>query len=105
MPPLNATESNDEIPVLVSVEKRIKDLNQAKWAVRTSTHSNTHVKFSELGDLLAKDHSRNEATYTPSVFDAIELLKWDHEELLKAVQRSGHHGEIHSVEMFSKSLI
>ncbi|CAN9392204.1 unnamed protein product [Alternaria sp. RS040] len=100
MPPLNATESNDEIPVPVSVEKRIKDLNQAKWAVRTSTHSNTHVKFSELGDLLAKDHSRNEATYTPSVFDAIELLKWDHEELLKAVQRSGHHEEIHSVEMF-----
>ncbi|CAG5183425.1 uncharacterized protein ALTATR162_LOCUS10574 [Alternaria atra] len=100
MPPLNATESNDAIPVPVSVEKRVKDLNQAKWAVRTSTHSDTHVNFSELGDLLAKDHGRNEAIYTPSVFDAVELLKWDHEELLKAVQQSGHREEIHNVEMF-----
>jgi hypothetical protein len=102
MPPTNATESNDAVAVPVSVEKRIKDLNQAKWAVRSSTHSNTHVEFSELGDLLAKDHSRNEAIYTPSVFDALELLKWDHEELLKAVQQSVHREEIHSVEMFSE---
>lgn len=102
MPPLNATESNDAIPVPVSVEKRVKDLNQAKWAVRTSTHSDAHVNFSELGDLLAKDHSHNEAIYTPSVFDAVELLKWDHEELLKAVQQSGHREEIHNVEMFSR---
>ncbi|KAL1793344.1 hypothetical protein ACET3X_008326 [Alternaria dauci] len=100
MPPLNATESNDAVPVPVLVEKRVKDLNQATWAVRTSTHSDTHVKFSELADVLAKDHSRNEAIYTPSVFDAIELLKWDHEELLEAVQQSGHQEEIHSVEMF-----
>ncbi|KAG9196352.1 hypothetical protein G6011_01473 [Alternaria panax] len=100
MPPLNATQGSDAIPVPVSVEKRIKDLNKAKWAVRTSRHNDTHVKFSELGELLAKDHSRNEAIYTPSVFDAIELLNWDHEELSKAVQQTGHKEEIDSVEMF-----
>ncbi|KAI4618577.1 hypothetical protein J4E80_005179 [Alternaria sp. BMP 0032] len=84
MPPLNATGSSDMVTVPVSVEKRIKDLNQASWMARTSTHSNAHVRFSELGDLLAKDHSRNEAAYTPSVFDAVELLRWDPEEALRA---------------------
>ena len=99
MPPLNATGSSDMVPVPVSVEKRIKDLNQASWMARTSIHSNAHVKFSELGDLLAKDHSRNEAAYTPSVFDAVELLRWDPEEASRAVN---HHKEVHSVEMFSE---
>ena len=99
MPPLNATGNSDMVTVPVSVEKRIKDLNQASWMARTSTHSNAHVRFSELGDLLAKDHSRNEAAYTPSVFDAVELLRWDPEEALRAVS---HHEGIHSVEMFSE---
>ncbi|KAI4928861.1 hypothetical protein J4E85_005483 [Alternaria conjuncta] len=85
MPPLNATGNSDMVTVPVSVEKRIKDLNQASWMARTSTHSNAHVRFSELGDLLAKDHSRNEAAYTPSVFDAVELLRWDPEEALRAL--------------------
>ena len=102
MPPLNATGSSDMVPVPVSVEKRIKCLNQASWMARTSTHSNDHVKFSELGDLLAKDHSRNEAAYTPSVFDAVELLRWDPEEALRTVS---HHEGIHSVEIFSERFL
>jgi hypothetical protein len=105
MPPLNATGSSDEIAVPISVEKRIKDVNQASWMARTSRHSDTHVKISELGDLLAKDHSRNEAAYTPSVFDAVELLRWDPEDLLRAGKLSAHAEEIHSVEMFSEFLI
>jgi hypothetical protein len=105
MPPLNIMESSDANPVPVSVEKRIKDVNQASWSGRTSFHSDVHVKFSELSDLLAKDHSRNEAAYTPSVFDAVELLRWNDGELLNALQQSAHQQKIHSAEMFSTVLI
>jgi hypothetical protein len=101
MPPL--VSSRDTIAVPVSVDKRTKSMNNANWLARRSTHSDTHVKFGELGELLCHDHSRNEAVYTPSVYDANELLSWDEEELLKALRQSSDKDKITNVEMSSRS--
>ncbi|USP79925.1 hypothetical protein yc1106_07199 [Curvularia clavata] len=99
MPPFGAVGNSQAIPVPVSVKKRILTINQERWLARTSAHSDAHVKFSELAHLLAREHSRNEFVYTPSVFDAVELLTWDQADLLKALGESEHAGKIHSVEM------
>jgi hypothetical protein len=93
------SEPGRAISVPVLVDRRIKPMNNAMWVARTSTHSEAYVKFSELGELLSQDHSRNEAVYTPSVYDANELLSWDREDLLKAVRGSNHGDRIQSVEM------
>ena len=102
MPPLGDTEVGSEAAVPISVEKRTKAVNGASWALRTSHHSDAHVKFSELAELLAKDHSRNESLYTPSILDAVELLRWGKEDLAKALSESHHWEAIHNVDMFSK---
>ncbi|EUC35415.1 hypothetical protein COCCADRAFT_90863 [Bipolaris zeicola 26-R-13] len=99
MSPLNATGDSKELPVPISVKKRILTINQERWLARTSTHSDSHVKFSELAHLLAREHSRNEYVYTPSVFDAVELLTWGREDLLTALRASTHGERIHNVEM------
>ncbi|EMD90935.1 hypothetical protein COCC4DRAFT_60247 [Bipolaris maydis ATCC 48331] len=99
MPPLNATGDNKELPAPISVKKRILTINQERWLARTSIHSDSHVKFSELAHLLAREHSRNECVYTPSVFDAVELLTWDREDLLTALRASKYRESIHNVEM------
>ncbi|RMZ73952.1 Zn(II)2Cys6 transcription factor [Pyrenophora seminiperda CCB06] len=104
MPPLEDTGSG-EVAVPISVEKRTKTVNRANWAVRTSYHSDAHVKFSELGELLAEDHSCNEALYTPSILDAVELLRWGKEDLAKALSESNHREEIHKVEMFISQMV
>lgn len=104
MPPLNtgSSTSAEPIPVPVSAKKRIITLHQGRWLARTSTHSDAHVEFEELGHLLAREHSRNEAAYTPSVFDAVELLAWSREDLQRALQESEYRETIHGVEMSSK---
>jgi hypothetical protein len=106
MPPLVSSKDSDSklpIPVPVSVDKRIKAMNNANWLARRSAHSDAHVKLSELGELLCHDHSRNEAVYTPSVYDANELLCWDQDHLLEALRESTHGDKINSVEMSSTS--
>jgi hypothetical protein len=102
MPLLNTAGESEAYPVPISVKKRILTINQDRWLARTSTHRDSHVKFSELASLLAQDHSRNECVYTPSVFDAVELLTWDRGDLLAALRESKHGGRIHGVEMSSK---
>jgi len=102
MPPLGDT-GGSEVAVPISVEKRTKTVHRASWALRTSYHSDAHVRFSELGELLAEDHSRNESLYTPSILDAVELLRWGKEDLAKALSESDHLEAIHNVDMFSKS--
>ncbi|CAA9962354.1 DUF3074 domain containing protein [Pyrenophora teres f. maculata] len=104
MPPLEDT-GGGEIAVPISVEKRIKTVNGANWAVRTSYHSDAHVNFSELGELLAKNHSRNEALYTPSALDAVELLTWGKGDLAKALSESNYWEVIHNVEMFVSQMV
>ncbi|EOA80801.1 uncharacterized protein SETTUDRAFT_100252 [Exserohilum turcica Et28A] len=99
MPPLDAAENSGAIPVPVSVKKRIKTVYQGRWLARTSFHSDEHVAFSELGHLLAQDHSRNEVVYTPSVLDSVELLTWEREDLLKALGDSKYRHEIHNMQM------
>jgi hypothetical protein len=106
MPPLDFSKDSDSkvpISVPVSVDKRIKPMNNANWLARTSKHSDAHVTLPELGELLCHEHSRNEAVYTPSVYDANELLSWDEADLLKALRESNHGDKINSVEMSSTS--
>ncbi|KAF1838610.1 hypothetical protein BDW02DRAFT_488663 [Decorospora gaudefroyi] len=102
MPPLvfrGDSKQGQAMPVPVSVERRIKPMNKAMWLARSSTHCGAHVELSELGELLSQDHSRNEAVYTPSVYDANELLSWEGEELLKALRSSNYRDKFQAVEM------
>jgi hypothetical protein len=103
IPPLVSSKDGDlkvPISVPVSVDKRIKPMDNANWLARSSKHNDAHVTLSELGELLCHDHSCKEAVYTPSVYDANELLSWDEADLLKALRESNH-GDINSVEMSS----
>lgn len=99
---LAANEINTTKPVPVSVDLRVKVTNKMAWITRRSYHLESDVKYSELDDLLSQDHSRNEARYTPSVYDANELLTWSHEDLEKAVNELNRDGRIQSIEMSGK---
>ncbi|KAF1845737.1 uncharacterized protein K460DRAFT_366588 [Cucurbitaria berberidis CBS 394.84] len=72
-------------PVPISVDQRVRVTDKATWVARTSYHLQTDVNYSELDELLSQDHGRNEARYTPSVYDANELLTWSRQDLEKAV--------------------
>jgi hypothetical protein len=102
MPPLSTGESDPEICVPVQVEKRAKGNTSSAWLARRSYHHVRSVAYSELDLLLAQDHCRKEAQYTPSVFDANELLKWDAKDLQKAVEELNPDWRIATVQMSSK---
>jgi len=55
------------------------------WFARTSVHENSASKgtadWSEFVRGLCENHSVHEMEYTPDVFDAHEVLKWDRESL------------------------
>ena len=87
--------------VPVSVNQRVKVMNNSTWLTRTSYHLDSDVKYAELDALLSQDHSLNEARYTPSVLDAIELLKWAPEDLRTAVDALSQEHRIERVQMCS----
>jgi hypothetical protein len=102
MPPLSGTASDPDINVLVHVDKRAMGKDSSAWLARKSNHSALDIAYSELDILLAQDHCRREAEYTPSVLEANQLLKWDEEELQRAVAESKSEWNVKSVQMSSK---
>jgi hypothetical protein len=89
----------------VKVEQRVKGEGRASWLARRSLHHIRDVSYSEMDKLLAQDHCRLEAAYTPSVYDANELLKWNSEELKKAAAELKPEWMIEKIQMSSKSYI
>lgn len=48
------------------------------WFGRRSEHEQGKpVKFEELEIMLRKDHEKNEANYTPAIYDVNTVLEWD----------------------------
>jgi hypothetical protein len=74
--------------ISIEVQQRSKRTKEGTWSARRSIHREAVVRLSELENLIYNDHSRNEAEYTPNVYDANELLRWDHKELQEACQHS-----------------
>jgi hypothetical protein len=86
MPPLSEVRiTRPEICVPIQVEKWATNSDSSAWLGRSSYHSALAIAYTELDELLAQDHCRKEGAYTPSVFDANELLRWNEEDLRKAV--------------------
>jgi hypothetical protein len=102
MPPLTQGPEDLEICVPVQVEKRVDSKTSSAWLARRSRHYMHHIAYSELDTLLAQDHCRKEALYTPSVFDANELLKWNAKDLRAAVEELDPKWKVTSVQMSSK---
>jgi hypothetical protein len=102
MPPLSKTQSGPEICVPVEVNKRAKGKTSSAWLGRKSYHDALAIDYLELDTLLAQDHCRKEYDYTPSVFDANELLKWDAEDLKKAVVELNPEWRVKNVQMSSE---
>lgn len=102
MPPLSGTASGTEISVPVHVEKKANGKTSSAWLARTSNHSAQDVGYSELDTLLSQDHCCKEAEYTPSVFEANQLLKWNEEDLQRAVAELKPEWNVKSVQMSSK---
>lgn len=105
MPALPNAEDYTTKPVPISVHQRVRVTDKATWLARTSYHLETDVKYSELDNLLSQDHSRNEARYTPSVYDANELLAWSPQDLEKAVAALSRDYNTQSVQMSSKFML
>ncbi|KAF1914986.1 hypothetical protein BDU57DRAFT_520259 [Ampelomyces quisqualis] len=100
MPPL--LRSDPETPgfrVPVEVEKRVKGNASSAWLARRSRHELNHVDYTELDGILARDHCGKEISYTPSVFDANELFKWDAADLRMAVEELTPEWGIQSIQM------
>ena len=89
-------------PVPISVHQRVRVIDKATWLARTSCHLESDVTYTELDELLSQDHSRNEARYTPSVYDANELLTWSPQDLEKALGALHRDYGTQSVQMSSK---
>jgi hypothetical protein len=102
MPPLTQGPDDLEICVPVQVEKRVNGNTSSAWLARRSHHHMDKVAYSELDTILAQDHCRKEALYTPSVFDANELLKWNAKDLRTAVEELDPKWKVRSVQMSSK---
>ena len=98
-----ATKTEDVIKVPVLAEQRVKTMrDNTTWLARTSYHVESDVKYAELDELLSQEHSLNEARYTPSVYDANELLAWSSEDLRMAVGELRREFSIQRVQMSSK---
>jgi hypothetical protein len=102
MPPLSGTASDPNINVLVHVDKRALGKDSSAWLARKSSHSALDINYSELDTLLAQDHCRKEAEYTPSVLEANELLQWSEDDLQKAIADLKPEWKVESVQMSSK---
>jgi hypothetical protein len=102
MPPLPSSPATQEISVPCMVDKRANGTTKSAWLARKSEHSNLDIDYFELDALLAQDHCRKEAEYTPSVFDANELLKWDEEGLHKVVAGLKPEWRVKTVQMSSE---
>jgi hypothetical protein len=68
----------------IKVDQRVKKIKKGNWVARRSLHREADIKLAELENLIIHDHSRNEAKYTPDIYDTNELLRWNREELQKA---------------------
>lgn len=100
LPPVQASATSGQSrKVDLKVDQRIKETPEGNWLARRSLHYESDVKLSELDDLISLNHSQNEANYTPDLYDANELLKWDHDELQKAASNSKHAHNFGSIEM------
>lgn len=86
----------------VNVEQRVKGKGKNSWLARRSHHNVLDVEYLELDELLSQDHARKEAEYTPSVYDANELLKWKSQELEQAVAQLNPEWRVKSVQMSGK---
>jgi hypothetical protein len=103
MPPLPGTASAAEKSVPFQVDKKANGRTSSAWLGRTSYHSAQDIAYSELDTLLSQDHCHKEAEYTPSVFEANQLLKWSEEELQRAVADLKPEWKVKRVQMSSKS--
>ncbi|KAF2832083.1 hypothetical protein CC86DRAFT_365981 [Ophiobolus disseminans] len=85
--------------VPVEVDKRVKGEGRFAFLARRSCHHIDDVEFSELDTTLAQDHCGKEALYDPSIFDGIELLKWDAKDLQRAVIELDPEWRVERVQM------
>ncbi|KAH8731469.1 hypothetical protein GQ44DRAFT_604193 [Phaeosphaeriaceae sp. PMI808] len=85
MPSLSTARDGSDTNISITVEKWAKGNGSSAWLGRRSYHAACEIDYPELDTLLAQNHCRKEAEYTPSIYDAHELLKWDAEDLKKAV--------------------
>jgi hypothetical protein len=99
MPPLSNSTSAQDISVPCVVAKQANGTTKSAWLARTSEHSSLQIDYSELDTLLAHDHCRKEAEYTPTVFDANEILKWSEEDLQKAVANLKPEWRVTTIQM------
>jgi hypothetical protein len=102
MPPMPGSQQDRDISVPCVVNKRANGTTKSAWLARTSEHYNLEIDYLELDGLLASDHCRQEADYTPSVFDANELLKWNQEDLQRAVTELKPEWRVETVQMSSE---
>jgi hypothetical protein len=102
MPPIPGIQQERDISVPCVVNKRANGTTKSAWLARTSEHYNLEIDYSELDALLARDHCGQEADYTPSVFDANELLKWGEEDLKRAVAELKPEWRVETVQMSSE---
>jgi hypothetical protein len=70
----------------IKVDQRVKKTKKGNWVARRSLHREADIKLAELENLIFHDHSRNEAKYTPDIYDTNELLRWSHEDLQEAAE-------------------
>lgn len=103
MPPQAASPTDNQIPstrpVPISVNRRVKGGGKTIWCARTSYHHPSDITYNELDALLSRDHSINECRYTPSVYDANELVKWSDEDLRDAIEKLGQKHALQDLEM------
>jgi hypothetical protein len=81
-------------PIVVRKSK-CKDDDGLLWFGRCSEHS--EVGYEDLRDLLMRNHEKNEAGYTPAIYDVNVLLDW--EEHLKGMEFKCGSDLIYDVEM------
>jgi len=99
--PPNATKSTkgETIQVPIAVHQWVKRMHNSCWLGRSSRHHGTHIRYEELDGLLAQDHGHQEARYTPTIYDANELLVWGADDLKKAVAELTCKNRVTSVQM------
>jgi hypothetical protein len=105
MPPLphmsNANPRAPLVEVPIQADMRVNGIANSAWLARRSRHQQHHVEYRELDEVLARDHCGQEVLYTPSVFDANELFKWDPADLQQAAADLDSDWKIMTVQMSS----
>lgn len=99
--PVNGSQTTKN--VLVEVRQHIKTMQDKQtWLARTSFHDPSDVEYSELDKYISQEHSLNEGRYTPSVYDANELLAWTAQDLQTVVSGLNPDFNVEAVQMSSK---